>query len=378
VVINDIFTIPNPFAMNRKLTLAFALLVLAIHPSIAVTPDSVVQATNKSVSQVLGVYTQKAEDTNPKNNGEAFAGDVIKIKISNPGQFLASKPTDQSKLLLYIDGLPFTGVYSTYFDQYAKANAAGNAYPAAVSVPFVLLRNEATKEMWDYLYRNSSWRASKITVKISVGWEGMFPLEPGKNVNNNLNIIYFKDCLVEIFMIFYLAFVVAFIVIAFRSKMLRGSAQLSAEPGGVLVYGPYSLAQTQLMFWTIVILGGFIYTLVLTSISNSINTSVMLLLGISITTTGAATFVDYYKKVTPSITVNPKPTEGSFFKDILSDGDTYSVQRIQTAVWNLVLGIYFVYYTMDNKAMPVFPDALLALAGVSSVGYVASKRAENV
>jgi len=144
-----------------------------------------------------------------------------------------------------------------------------------------------------------------------------------------------------------------------------------------LVYGPYSLAQTQLMFWTIVILGGFIYTLVLTSISNSINTSVMLLLGISISTTGVATFIDYYKKVTPAITVIPK-TESSFFKDILSDGDTYSVQRIQTAVWNLVLGIYFVYYTIDNKAMPVFPDALLILAGVSSVGYVASKRAENI
>ncbi len=364
--------------MMRKITLAFALLLLAVYPSIAVTPDSIAKPISNPVSQVLGVYTQKTEETNPTHNGEAFAGDVIKVKISNPGQFLSTKPTDQSKLLLYIDGLPFTGVYSTYFDQYAKANATGNGYPAAVSVPFVLLRNEQTKEMWDYLYRNSNWRASKITVKISVGWEGMFPLDAGKDVNNNLNIIYFKDCLVEVFMIFYLAFVITFIVIAFRSKMLRGSAQQPTEPGGALVYGPYSLAQTQLMFWTIVILGGFIYTLVLTSISNSINTSVMLLLGISITTTGVATFVDYYKKVTVSITVIPKPTEGSFFKDILSDGDTYSVQRIQTAVWNLVLGIYFVYYTMDNKSMPVFPDALLALAGVSSVGYVTSKRAENV
>lgn len=364
--------------MNHKLALVFALMMFAIHPSIAQKPDSVAPIVSKPASVVLGVYTQKTEDTNPTDNGEAFAGDVIKIKISNPGQFLASKPMDKSKLLLYIDGLPFTGVYSTYFDQYAKANATGGAYPAAVTIPFVLMRNEDTKEMWDYLYRNSNWRATKITVKISVGWEGMFPLDAGKNVNNNLNIIYFKDCLVEVFMIFYIAFVVTFIIIAFRSKMLRGSAQAPAQPGDALVYGPYSLAQTQLMFWTIMILGGFIYTLVLTSIANSINTSVMLLLGISITTTGAATFVDYYKKVTTSITVVPKPTAGSFFKDILSDGDTYSVQRIQTAVWNLVLGIYFVYYTIDNKAMPVFPDALLALAGVSSVGYVASKRAENV
>jgi len=364
--------------MTRKLILAFALLVFAVSVSVGATPNSTVQANNKPASVVLGVYTQKTEDRNPTDNGEAYAGDVIKVKISNPGQFLAAKPMDKSKLLLYIDGLPFTGVNSTYFDQYAKANAGSGVYPAAVTIPFVLLRNEDTKEMWDYLYRNSNWRASKITVKISVGWEGMFPLDAGKNVNNNLNIIYFKDCLVEVFMIFYVAFVITFIVIAFRSKMLRGWAQQPATPGGPLVYGPYSLAQTQLMFWTIVILGGFIYTLVLTSISNSINTSVMLLLGISITTTGVATFVDYYKKVTPSIIVNPKPTAGSFFKDILSDGDTYSVQRIQTAVWNLVLGIYFVYYTMDNKSMPVFPDALLALAGVSSVGYVASKRAENV
>jgi len=362
--------------MKCKLILAFALMVLFSHPCIAVMRDTVAPPAGKPVSVVLGVYTQKAEETNPKDNGEAFAGDVIKVKISNPGQFLENKPTDQSKLLLYIDGLPFIGIYSTYFDHYAKANNLGKTYPATVVIPFVLLRNEDTKEMWDYLYHNSNWRASRITVKISVGWEGMFPLEHGSNVNNNLDIIYFKDHVLEIFMIFYVAFVVTFIIIAFRSNMLRGSALQPDQPGGALVYGPYSLAQTQLMFWTILILGGFIYTLVLTSISNSINTSVMLLLGISITTTGAATFVDYYKKVTPAITVIPK-NQGSFFRDILSDGDTYSVQRIQTAVWNLVLGLYFIYYTMDNKAMPIFPDTLLVLAGVSSAGYVASKRAEN-
>jgi hypothetical protein len=93
--------------MTRKITLAFALLLLAVYPSIAVTPDSIAKPISNPVSQVLGVYTQKTEETNPTHNGEAFAGDVIKVKISNPGQFLSTKPTDQSKLLLYIDGLPF-------------------------------------------------------------------------------------------------------------------------------------------------------------------------------------------------------------------------------------------------------------------------------
>ncbi len=361
--------------MTCKLTLTFALFILIIRSSFAIAPDSVL-IPNKPVSVVLGVYTQKTEETNPTTNGKAFPGDVIKVKISNPAQFLENRPTDQSKLVLYIDGLPFTGIYSTYFDQYAKAAVAGKTFPAAVTVPFILLRDEDTKPTWDYLYHNSGWRANKITVKISVGWEGMFPLE-APSVNNNLDIIYFESWLMTTFMVFYILFVLVFIIIAIRSKMLRGSAVQPDDLTQPPIYGPYSLAQTQLMFWTIMILGGFIYTLVLTNIDNSMNVSVMLLLGISVATTGAATFIDYYKKVTLSITLSPKPTDGHFIRDILSDGDTYSVQRIQIAAWNLALGIYFVYYTIDNKTMPVFPDALLALVGVSSVGYVAGKRAES-
>ncbi|MBC8051662.1 MAG: hypothetical protein H7Y13_01215 [Sphingobacteriaceae bacterium] len=46
-------------------------------------------------------------------------------------------------------------------------------------------------------------------------------------------------------------------------------------------------------------------------------------------------------------------------------------------MWNLVFGIYFISFTIDNKTMPVFSDTLLVLAGVSSTFYLGSKIPEN-
>jgi hypothetical protein len=64
-------------------------------------------------------------------------------------------------------------------------------------------------------------------------------------------------------------------------------------------------------------------------------------------------------------------------EDILSDGVNLSVQRTQVVLWNLVLGIYFIWYVISNKSMPVFDNTLLILAGVSSVLYLSSKGPEN-
>jgi hypothetical protein len=52
------------------------------------------------------------------------------------------------------------------------------------------------------------------------------------------------------------------------------------------------------------------------------------------------------------------------------------MQRFQIVAWNIVLGVYYTSFTFSNKTMPVIPDVLLMLAGVSSLTYVAAKPTE--
>jgi hypothetical protein len=322
---------------------------------------------------ILGVLTQNPDELAAKRNGEAYAGDVIRIKIAHPQSFLESKPQDKSKLLLFIDGIPFNGVYSSYFEQYSKLDIKNKTYKLqdTVTIPFVLVRNVDAKPTWDYLYHKSDFFDRKITVEVSIGWEGMFPLTLAPGADYRINIDFFHELELEVSLIFYLAFIGFFVYKASTTDMLRENS----NPATPDEKGPFSLAQTQLAFWTVLAVGGFFYTLILTDIANSLNTSILLLLGITVSTSAVASYIDYYKKMTSTITAKVK---SNFLKDILSDGNTYSVQRVQTAVWNLVIGLYFIYYTIVNKSMPVIPYTLLYLTGISAAAYVANKRTENI
>lgn len=356
--------------MSQKIKILLVCLLAGANISVFAVTKPAKKSAIDSVAFVCKVATRITKSNSGHDHTEAYAGDVIRVSIVHPQQFLENKPQDKSKLLLFVDGIPFAGISSTYFDKYSKDDIKNRVYhlPDTVTVPFILLRDSAAKPTWEYLYRSSGWLDNKISVDVSVGWDGMFPLGSKPVNGNHINIIYYHDTIVYIFVGFYLIFVVLFMYTAVKTDILRD------PPVAPATRGAYSLAQTQLAFWTVIIIGGFVYTLVLTDISGSLNTSVLLLLGISITTNGLASGIDYYKKKTvPAIAVK---APGSFIANILSDGNTYSVQRVQTAVWNLAMGIYFIYYTIDNKAMPVFPDVLLTLAGVSSLAYVAGKGTE--
>jgi hypothetical protein len=105
----------------------------------------------------------------------------------------------------------------------------------------------------------------------------------------------------------------------------------------------------------------FIYCTLLTNITASFNDSILLLLGISVGTTGIAYTIDTsFAKKNPGAS---QKNHNDFLSDILSDGNGYSVQRIQIFAWNLVLGLYFISYTFNNKSMPEFSTPCYSLQG---------------
>ncbi len=329
----------------------------------APAPQATLPVTPKT-PYVLAVQARKLE-----NRDSVFktirVDDLILLQLSHPKEFIDSRPMDGSKLTLYADGVALKGINSDLFSNIRKDEF--KTTDTVTWVTFRLKQDTSSKAAWDNLYKLAdSWYSNKLHVHLSMAWEGMLPVKvSAANLSKTrVTIVYFKSGTFIIMSILYLGLIVLILYLAVRSDILK------EQPGGA-----YSLSQTQLAYWTILIIGGFLYSLMLTNIPSTLNPSILLLLGISITTNGTATYIDYFQKKKAGAAFQPKIAR-NFFYDILGDGNTMNMQRFQTFAWNLVLGGYYVIFTINNKTMPVIPDVLLMLAGVSSLGYVASKPSE--
>lgn len=227
-----------------------------------------------------------------------------------------------------------------------------------------LVRNASSQNSWNFLYGNTDCFTDYkfFVTHASVGWEHMSPLDKGEG-DNSLTIAFYRNWEFWIWSLLYIGILVFFIIVASSTDVLKAIHD-----------GPYSLSNTQGLFWTFLIIGAFIYTLLLTDISMSFNTSILGMLGISLGTTGVATAIDFNKINSNRAYMKRRQ---SFFKDLLTDGDSYSVQRVQTFAWNVILGLYFIFYTIKNKTMPEFSTAVLLLAGFSSTSYLSGKLSEN-
>jgi hypothetical protein len=322
------------------------------------------------VIKIQTVYASEEQQQNEKMNRRttAFPDNTLRFTISNPDAFLRAKPTDNARVVIYANGVELNGICNSWYRNVTRLDINSGQLPAFGSTAYIdvkLLRNDTTQAAWNFFYSGGRhfW-SNYADIDASIGWEGMSALERDPSLRA-VRIVYYQQWIFWGWLGLYGIILIFFLLIARKSDALKERPD-----------GPYSLSYTQLLFWTVLIIGGFIYTMVLTDITNSLNTSILLLLGISIGTTGSASAID-----TAFNQNNPPASDKrsvSFFYDILSDGNSYSIPRIQTFAWNLVLGLYFIVYTIVHKAMPVFSDTLLFLAGFSSVSYLGAKLPENI
>ena len=152
----------------------------------------------------------------------------------------------------------------------------------------------------------------------------------------------------------------------------------------------FSLAKTQLAFWTVIVIGSFIYVvffsgtevgLKLPIVINSVN---LTLLGIAAGTTVVGKAIDgSQQKDTSALTTSAQqnqPAKGFFLLDIISDETGVSVHRLQNVLWTIIVGVIYIGYVNAKMTMPddtVITSVLLGLMGVSSAAYLGVKTTEN-
>jgi len=141
---------------------------------------------------------------------------------------------------------------------------------------------------------------------------------------------------------------------------------------------PFSLSRVQLGVWTVVISCSYIF-LVLCNCCDmakvTINSTVLLLMGISAGTALAAETIDQSQG---SSTRHQNEPSGGFLIDILSDENGISIHRFQNVIWTVIaICLYLCYLNASGCKLPDLDNTLIALTGISATTYVGLKINEN-
>jgi hypothetical protein len=190
-----------------------------------------------------------------------------------------------------------------------------------------------------------------------------------------------------------LVFAVIVAIIATKSQMLRNEVfsvdnylQLASANNITKPKPSYSLARTQLAFWTVIIVSSYIYSLMFNSSSTSIVVPLLpafnlTLLGIAAGTTMVAKVIDNSQQDNTGATIPQQdwPSKG-FFTDIISDANGVSIHRLQNVLWTIIVGGIYVAFVYVNYKLPdstTISTNLLALMGISASTYLGLKTTEN-
>ena len=161
---------------------------------------------------------------------------------------------------------------------------------------------------------------------------------------------------------------------------------------------PYSYSRVQLAYWTIIILSCFISIYLVTGQIPDFNNSSLILLGISAGTTVTASLIDVSDQ-SKNIHLSQDDPGKNLFLDILSDKNGISINRLQTVIFNMVFGFWFMQNFLHNintcydikvavnacngciaqinQIIPIVTPNNLILLGASSGTYAALKTNEN-
>jgi hypothetical protein len=202
------------------------------------------------------------------------------------------------------------------------------------------------------------------------------------------------------YLYFWITFIVLVLAIVFLSRkyqMLRDVSTGTPKP--------YSYARVQLAWWTVVVLSSLVAIIFVKGALPTLDSSTLILLGISASTTVVARVTDISDRANadPSTLLSQDFNGENFLLDILSDKNGVSIHRFQAVVINLVFGIWFISQVLGhlgglppcttdtmtdsvmkdcavhplNYMMPVIGMNNLILLGISAGTYAAVKTTEN-
>lgn len=370
----------------------------------------------------------------PDIPGKAGMGDGIRVVIPGLSEAAEVELIDPTKLVLFIDGRVFKGVFpeSVSYD----------------SVDYKLKRTNDAIDAWNGLLGSPSLEPIKH-VAVSVGYADQKPLGLAKDsLQKNLDlIVYRKRWAVGSLIVL---IVMGFVFWRYGGKdLVRDSGPRNPEPGK----RPYSLAKVQVAWWFFLVVGCFLLIYLITG-EFTMTDQALILIGIGTGTALGSAMIDNSKRGTAdgeletlipqeaklkaeieqlnkdtaaletAVTANQaaatdadkaalntdkeslkakkieiieknaklemvsakiadakdgltRPKSAGFWDDLVTDANGPSFHRFQMIAWTVILGILFLAGVYKNLAMPEFSGTMLALMGISAGTYLGFKIPER-
>jgi len=257
----------------------------------------------------VGVHNRNGEQRKAKvvyaQRGDEIWVDII--NFDNWVNHLERKPDNRTwkDLVLYLDHIPLLGVAPFYSHEELYYTAASVPYKIR-TVGYSLVRNEPSKTAWAHLLNQPVFnRKVIVSLGFPTGEEIPTELTPEAKVQNVLDpqdsnaldqefyltvIPKFRTALGFVVI---LGALIAFSALARYSDIVRDGAA-PRRPDG---QRPYSLARGQMAFWFFLVIASYFFLWIVTGDMNTLNTSVLALIGISAGTALGSAFVDAAKPV---------------------------------------------------------------------------------
>jgi hypothetical protein len=162
-----------------------------------------------------------------------------------------------------------------------------------------------------------------------------------------------------------LLLIIGFIIIITNHKygMLRDKATAG-------IIAPYSYSRVQLAWWIVIFLASFFATMFIKQKFPNIDPSILMLVGLTGVISASSSVVE--KGELTSL------VSKGFWTDIINGGDPH---RLFTVFVNIGVGSFFIYQVFTNlvtatiadNVMPIIPNQILELLGVSGGLYITGK-----
>jgi hypothetical protein len=336
----------NPIPFLIMFLLSGTISVFAVTEKDLQTDSLIIKNQEKAKALVIGAKSLKK---NRAANTAVF-GDLLEVKINNLDYLLSSDDTccidmADTLILLSFNGMPYHDIPAIGFNRTTN------------SVIFHLNRNSNSLKR---IAQQFTYPWEKIQISnVSICIRGNPPL-PTRVTKFMLH--YFSPWIFLLSLIYVLVIIVVYLILVNSTNFIM-----------VKKNNRFSLAQSQMAFWTLLISSSVVYIWLTTNNLPDLTASTLVLMGISLATTAGAKSIPYFDKNKPPA----KLKQEGFWKDILSDANGVTIHRFQMVLWTIILGFIYVQKVIFYQQITEFPETYLVLMGISSGGYVLLKTVEN-
>jgi hypothetical protein len=292
-----------------------------------------------------------------------------------------------ARMRLWIDGLCYPNMKPLFVN------------PTENFVIFQLKKDTSENSPWKFMYTNPEYWDFHHPIRINLGTESFEYKRAG--IVHRLDL---DTTITWMPWVFYPLIILLLIFkVRYGKKMIKDVAlyaingvkigytphePTSREKGVInIVDIPYSLSRFQFLLWLTVIFISILHIWIISNVLVSPTGSVLLLLGISGGTFYVGKLLDSNKQQPVGEPKTPQELVGEFIDndrrskglitDMLNDGKSISLHRLQLLLFTAFLGIYFIVMTVENLLLPQLSETMLGLMGISGATYAGLKSTES-